>query len=135
MKDWSNQLHFSFTSRFIEVVYRFELKFAGDDVLKVDFAYYPYRRMKKSLFIDGLWIDSLFDMAVNKLNTLSQRMSVKDFVDCYFIWKKESFYDLIYGVEYKFQEKYDPLMLASDFLSVESFDTLPKMIKPLTYAS
>jgi len=68
--DWSKKLHFTFTSNFIEVVYRFNCTFKNNYELKVDFAYYPYKRIKPSQIIDGLQIDSLFDIAVNKNQTV-----------------------------------------------------------------
>jgi hypothetical protein len=35
------------------------------------------------------------------------------------------------GVEKKFGFELDPIMVAADFLKVEEFDFLPKMIRPL----
>ena len=129
--DWSKKLHFTFSSNFIEVVYRFNCIFKNGYELKVDFAYYPYKRIQPSQMINGLPVDSLFDIAVNKTNTLSQRQSIKDFVDCYFLWQTESFYDLVHGIEIKFHEEFDPMIFSSNLLSVEYFDVLPKMLKPL----
>lgn len=131
MEKISRQLKFTFTSRFIEVVYRFQCEFPNGGILKVDFAYYPYKRLAPSINKDGLYIDSQFDIAVNKTNTLSQRQEVKDFVDCFYLWQEESFYDLVHGVERKFHEKFEPVLLSSDMLSVEYFSTLPRMIKKL----
>ena len=99
--------------------------------LKVDFSYYPYKRIAPIKNETGISIDSQFDIAVNKLITLTQRQDIKDFVDCYFLWKKESFYDLVAGMEKKFHQSYDPITFASDLLMVEDFTNLPRMILPL----
>ena len=43
--------------------------------------------------MDNLEIDSLLDIAVNKILTLSSRAEVKDFVDLYFLLQKFSLWD------------------------------------------
>ena len=45
--------------------------------------------------------------------------------------KKFTFWDLFRGVEVKFRQKPELFLLAADFLKIEDFDFLPKMIKPL----
>jgi predicted nucleotidyltransferase component of viral defense system len=127
------KLHkFELTAEFLEVVYILRLKYKNNEVLKVDFGYYPYQRVEKGKVIDGLTIDSLIDIAINKLQTITQRTTVKDFVDLYYLLEKYTVWDLIDGVKVKFGQKLEPFILASDFLKVEEFDYLPKMIKPLT---
>lgn len=130
---WSKEYNFSFTSEFKEVVYSFYLFFKNQKSFKVDFGYYPYPCLKKGLSYQKISIDSFYDIGVNKLIAISQRTDVKDFVDLYFILKTKKFtlWDLIYGVEKKFKHFYfDSLLLAEDFLKVDNFNTLPKMIKP-----
>ena len=123
---------FEFTAEFMEVVYILRLKYENNEILKVDFGYYPYLKVEKGKDIDGLTIDSLIDIAINKLQTITQRTTVKDFVDLYFLLQKFTIWDLINGVMVKFGQKLEPFVLASDFLKVEDFDIMPKMIKPLT---
>lgn len=128
---WSKQYNFTFTSEFHQVVYIFLLTFKNNQKLKVDFAYYPHKRIKEDNVIDGIKADSLIDIAVNKLLTISQRTEVKDFVDLYFLLEKFTVWDLIEGVRVKFRMRLEPFIIASDFLKVEDFDYLPKMIIPL----
>lgn len=123
---------FTFTSRLVEVVYIFQLVFPNGIELKVDFGYYPYSSLEKKENIDGLPVDSMKDIATNKLLTISQRTDIKDFVDIYFLLKKYSLWDLIYAVEKKFHTTIEPLLLASDFLKIEDFDFLPRLVIPLT---
>lgn len=132
VQEWSEEYKFSIeSSRFAEVVYIFMLKFTNNEILKVDFGYYPYKRIEESAIQDGVRIDSLLDIATNKLLTVSQRYDVKDFVDLYFLFQKFTLWDLIEGVRIKFKMQLEPLLLGADFLKVEEFDYLPKMIKPL----
>lgn len=131
METWSRQHNFKFVSNFIEVTYIFDLTFPRGRKLKVDFAYYPYKRVKKGEVKDGLEIDSLTDIAINKLLVTTQRSEVKDFVDLYFLLKDFTVWDLIEGVRIKFHKEINPFILAADLLKIEDFDYLPKMIKPL----
>lgn len=57
---------------------------------------------------------------------------MKDFVDLYFLLETFTVWDLLEGVRMKFRTKLEPFFLSSDFLKVEEFDYLPKMIKPLS---
>lgn len=101
-------------------------------VIKIDFNHYPYRRLKKVLKIQGKEVDSLFDIATNKLQTIMSRTQVKDFVDLYFLLKQFTVWDLVYALEHKFKMEFDFVFIASSFLKVRQFDTLPKMLVPLT---
>lgn len=132
VEEWGKKNGFTIEARFSEVVYTFNLAFNNKAELRVDFAYYPYKRLEKKQTIDNIEIDSLIDIATNKLLTISQRSDVKDFVDLYFLLQKFSVWDLIEGVRVKFRVKIELVLLSADFLKMEDFDYLPKMIKPLT---
>lgn len=101
------------------------------EVAKIDFVHYPFKRLKESVIRAGVEIDSLTDIAVNKLISINQRTDVKDFVDLYFLRDRFIVWDLMVGVKTKFGFELDPILLASDFLKVEEFDFLPKMLLPL----
>jgi len=131
MGEWGKNHGFSFQSRFVEVVYKFNLEFKGSQSLTIDFAYYPYGQLGEELNFEGIRIDSLFDIAVNKMLIIGQRTDVKDFVDLYFLLQKFSVGDLMEGVKKKFMMEQEPLLLAADLLKIEDFDFLPRMVKPL----
>ncbi|HUD44681.1 MAG TPA: nucleotidyl transferase AbiEii/AbiGii toxin family protein [Patescibacteria group bacterium] len=132
IQEWSKKHDFTFQSRFVEVTYIFDLLFSNNTQLKVDFSYYPYKRIEKGNTTEGFNIDSLNDIAINKVVTIQQRNDVKDFVDLYYLLQDFSLWDLIHGVKEKFNIEIDPFLLATDFLKVEDFTFLPRMIKPLT---
>ena len=132
VEKWSKKYNFTFESRFVEVVYIFTLIFNNKSNLKLDFSHYPYKQLEKPVLIDNLLVDSLTDIAVNKLLTISQRNDVKDFVDLYYLLQQFSVWDLKEGVRIKFNMEIEPLLLAADFLKVEDFDYLPRMIKKLS---
>src|SRR3989344_4231198 len=134
MSDWSKKYHVRFNSRFAEVVYRFDLKFSDSSGFKVDFGFYPYKQIEKATRVNGITIDSLRDIATNKLTTINQRTDIKDFVDLYFILQHHySIWDLFYSAEIKFKNMdLDMELIAMDMLKIEDFIELPKMIKPIT---
>ena len=132
MTQWSKKHKFKITSQETEVVRIFLLKFSDKEKLKVDFGYYPYKRLEKSKKVDSVDTDSLLDIAVNKLQTIHQRAQVKDFVDLYFLLKKFTVWDLMEGVKVKFRMEIDPYTIAADCLKAKSFEELPIMLKPLT---
>ena len=52
-------------------------------LLKTEFTYYPLKSMASHEKVDGLYIDSFFDIAVNKLCAIADRFDIKDYVDIY----------------------------------------------------
>ena len=131
VQEFGQKHGFTVQSRSTEVTYIFNLTFKNGVDLKVDFACYPYKRLGKGITLDGVETDSLLDIAVNKLLTVSQRTEVKDFVDLYFLLQEFTIWDLMEGVRAKFKIKTGPFLVAIDFLKVEDFEYLPKMIKDL----
>ena len=131
MTQWSRKHKFKIASQEMEVVRIFLLEFSDKEKLKVDFGYYPYKRLEKSKKIGSVEVDSLFDIAVNKLQTIHQRNQVKDFVDLYFLLKQFTVWDLMDGVRVKFKIELDPYAVAADCLKVNGFEQLPIMLKPL----
>jgi predicted nucleotidyltransferase component of viral defense system len=128
---WSEKLHFRFTARFVEPTNIYILTFPDGGALKVDFGYYPYRQIELPGNYKSIKVDSKLDIAINKLLTITQWVEVKDFVDLYYLLQDYSFWDLQVGVERKFRMDIEPVLIAADFLAVEEFEYLPKMLKPL----
>lgn len=128
-------------SSILNIPYRFTeyekiniYEFVKEDkfLIKLDFVHHPYPRLEKEESYKGFEIDSLIDIAANKLLTINQRTDVKDFVDLYFLLKDFTIWDLIYGVKEKYRRETDIILLAMDMTKVEDFDFLPRMITPLT---
>jgi len=128
----AKQYRFTFTSQFKEIVYIFNLAFKNGVNLKIDFGIYPHKRVGKGIIFEGFNIDSLLDIAINKLVSINQRATVKDFVDLYFLLDMFSIWDLVEGVKVKFRMKVEPYILAMDLSEAEKFIYMPRMIKPLT---
>ncbi len=96
-------------------------------VIKIDFNYYPYSRVERGMKVKGVEIDSLKDIAINKLAAINDRFEVKDYVDLYFLLEKFDLANLTLGVKSKFRLELDSIMVAANFLKAEQFEYLPKM--------
>lgn len=115
----------------IEGTRMYQLMRSKIPIIKLDFNYYPYRRLEKGIRINGIEIDSLKDIGINKLHTIISRTQVKDFVDLYFLLKQFTLWDLIYGLEPKFNMEFDYFLLSTAFLKIREFKILPRMLVPL----
>lgn len=105
--------------------------------LKVDFAFYPYPRIRADLGkkFGSLDIDSVFDIATNKVFTLFQHPRLRDYIDLYFIFKEHpdfSLEDLVAYTRNKFDFVVDSKELAKNFLKVLDLDKadFPRMLVP-----
>ncbi|MEK7617497.1 MAG: nucleotidyl transferase AbiEii/AbiGii toxin family protein [Patescibacteria group bacterium] len=129
---WSEKFNIKVKSRSIEKVQMFDFTFPDEERLKIDFNHYPYKRMEKGKNVEKVIVDSLLDIAINKLLTTNQRTEVKDFVDLYFLLQEFTVWTLMDGVKVKFRVELEPVIVGGDFLKIEEFDTLPKMLVPLS---
>ncbi len=110
----------------------FFLKFPKDQ-LKLEFTYYPFKQINTPKTEYGIKIDSIEDIAVNKLFTFYQNPRSRDFMDLYMIIKKYSFTveNLIKKAKIKFDWHVDPLKLGTQFLLVKELKDYPRLIEAL----
>lgn len=110
----------------------FFLKFPNE-ILKLEFTYYPFKQLDDSKEEFGIKIDSVEDIAVNKLFTIYQNPRSRDFMDLYMIIKKFRFTieDLIKKAKVKFDSHVDPLKLGTQFHLVTQLKDYPKLIDQL----
>lgn len=105
----------------------------GDEMLKMEFTYFPFSQIEKSQEHFGVPVDSVKDIAVNKLFTIYQRRKARDYIDLYCIQKQ---YDwtigqLVAWAKLKFDWHIDPVQLASQFSRSASAQDFPRMIVPV----
>lgn len=96
--------------------------------LKIEFSKYPFFQLGKSMKEDGIRIDSLRDIAANKLMALLDRFDPKDFVDLYFLLQKFSLRRICRDAEKKFGTTIDNLFLGGELMKVRRIVSLPKML-------
>ena len=78
----------------------------------MEFTYFPFERIEKKEKIGNLYIDSLLDIAVNKVFTIYQKPRARDFIDLYFGLKSLKLFDeeivsvknIVAGFEIQFQK-------------------------------
>lgn len=98
--------------------------------VKTEFTYYPFTRIEKSTTKNGIKIDSLIDIAVNKFFTIYQKPTARHFIDLYFILKTKKYLweQLEKFARIKFDAVIDPIQLGSQLIKVETVKDAPKMI-------
>ena len=98
------------------------IRFANDSVLKLEFTHYPFQPVEQPKKIDGLLVDSVIDIATNKLFTIAQKPRGRDYFDLYAIIKKYGFTieDLRMKAKLKFDWHIDPLQLASRLFEINT---------------
>ncbi|MEK9143293.1 MAG: nucleotidyl transferase AbiEii/AbiGii toxin family protein [Patescibacteria group bacterium] len=111
---------------------RYDLAFSDGQLLKIDFVFYDFKHLEPVNYLDTLAVDSIGDIAVNKLLALSQRTASKDFVDLYFLLKHYTVWDLRQSVEHKFKLDIDPFYLSALFSKAEELTDMPIMKKKLS---
>lgn len=114
-------------------LHTFEFHLQRNKTLKVDFNYYPFPRIEKGNKYKTLAIDSILDIAVNKVHTIAMKPRARDFIDIYFIIreKKFSIRDLLMKAKAKFDWHIDPLQLGSRLLMAKDAKDFPRMIKKI----
>lgn len=102
----------------------------GGKVLKTEFTYFPFPRVEKGMREYGVEVDSLLDIATNKLFTIYQRTMARDYIDLYVVCKEKGFSidELVRKAKVKFDWHIDPLQLGTQFLKAKDAEDYPRMI-------
>jgi predicted nucleotidyltransferase component of viral defense system len=119
-------------------LYTYKLGYLDGESLKVDFNYYPFPRIEKGVFFGKLEVSSIYDIAVNKIHTISMRSRARDYIDFYFIltrseYKPEKYLERMrIDSQAKFDWPLEVKNLAAAFLKVVDFEKTdyPKMLVP-----
>ena len=109
-----------------------DLYFASGMRLLVDFHHYSNTTLESGIVWNGLTIDSLLDITVNKIQAIATLPRTRDYVDLYFISKSNlgELTDLLKKITKKFKEPVDPVQLAKNFLKVSEYTDFPNMLTP-----
>ena len=103
------------------------------ETLKLEFTYYPFSPINIPKNEFGIKIDSIEDIAVNKLFTIYQKPRSRDFMDLFMIIRKYNFTieDLIKKAKIKFDSHIDLLKLGSQFFLAKELKDYPRLIDTL----
>src|SRR3989344_4705964 len=106
-----------------------------NDFIKTEFTYFPFPRIEVGGNIGNLKIDSLLDIAVNKVFTIHQKPRSRDFIDLYLILKLKPEWnidELVKKAHIKFDNYLDPLQLSAQFVKVDILKDHPKMVTKIS---
>ncbi|MEO0205927.1 MAG: nucleotidyl transferase AbiEii/AbiGii toxin family protein [candidate division WOR-3 bacterium] len=111
-------------------LHSFYLFLTEERFLKIDFNYYPFRRIEKGMIYKNIEVDSLYDIAVNKVHTISMEARARDFIDIYFILKEKGydFKKLILDAKAKFDWHIDPVQLGTQLVKASDLSDYPRML-------
>lgn len=109
----------------------YQLIFGKKSFLKTEFTYFPFPQIKKPKVVNGIKVDSLLDIAVNKVFTISQNPRGRDFFDLYYILaqKKWKISVLKSKAQLKFDWHVDPIQLGSKMMKVKTMKDDPLLAK------
>ena len=104
---------------------------SGADDIKTEFTYFPFARIEKGQTLGALLIDSLLDIAVNKVFTIYQKPRARDFIDLFFIMRARKEFtlpELIQKAQIKFDHHLDPLQMSAQLLKSKEAEDIPRFL-------
>ncbi|MFH1191232.1 MAG: nucleotidyl transferase AbiEii/AbiGii toxin family protein [Candidatus Omnitrophota bacterium] len=107
-----------------------------DEALKAEFTCYPFEQIEKPVKKNGMLVDSLMDIAVNKAFTIFQNPRSRDFIDLYLIlnnYDKVKFEALFKMAGSKFDSQIDPIQLGAQLMKAEDIQDLPRMLVEISH--
>ena len=84
--------------------------------------------------IGNLFIDSLIDIATNKIFTIYQNPRSRDFIDLYLILKHNPAFtinSLIENAQIKFDNYIDPIQLGAQYMKAKELKDYPRMLEKI----
>lgn len=110
----------------------YKLAYTDGEEMKVDFNYYPFLRISRGKKYKNLEIDSLEDIAANKIHTVFMKPRSRDFIDLFSIFKTANYNldKVILDAKAKFDWHIDPIGLSSQFMKVKEVKDFPIMFAP-----
>lgn len=113
-------------------LYMCTLFFADGAKLKIDFNEYDFPQLERGFRWDTLWVDSLFDITVNKLYTILSRTRARDFVDLYFCLSAVGTdLDTVFTrIPDKFDISYEEISIGDHLAAVVDATDYPTMLVP-----
>jgi predicted nucleotidyltransferase component of viral defense system len=109
----------------------------GDAVLKTEFTFFPFEPKAGGDRYKNILVDSVEDIALNKLFVIYQNPRLRDYMDLFAILEKYQELDLgriIADSRIKFDWHLDPLQLGKQFLRSEELKDAPRLVGDFDYA-
>ena len=101
-----------------------------NSTIKTEFTFYPFPRIEQGRKVGALAIDSLLDIAVNKIFTIYQKPRSRDFIDLFCILQKQTEWTLDAlreKAQIKFDYYVDPIQLAGQYVKSKTLKDYPTL--------
>lgn len=124
-----------FDTRRVFGLFSYFFTFTDASVLKVDFSFYPFLRVEKGLKFGKLEVNSMYDMAIDKVHTVVLKPRARDYIDLFFILREKNFRfsDLLLQAKAKFDWDITAIELGARLLEASTATDYPRMIKPIDH--
>jgi len=118
-------------------LYMCTLFFSDGTKLKIDFNEYDFPQVEQGFRWDGLWVDSLFDITINKLYTILSRSRARDFVDLYCCLSAvgTDLETVLTRIPDKFPVSYEEISIGDHLAAVVDLTDYPTMLVPFDRAA
>lgn len=102
-----------------------------NEVIKTEFTYFPFPRIDTTQRFKNIPLDSILDIAVNKLFTIYQQSRARDYIDLYCIIMKYrwSIKKLVKKAKIKFDWHIDYIQLGTQLVRASDASDYPRMIE------
>lgn len=116
----------------ISGLYQFTLFYDDGESLKADFNEYDYPQVEQGTVFGKLRIDSMYDIAINKLESMCNRSKARDYVDLYMLISQDIFSleQLMIRVPEKFGYNWTIPQYIRAFCAVQEVTDYPTMLVP-----
>ncbi len=116
-------------------LYTLFLHFKDGKALKVDFNYYPFPRIEKGMKFNDIEIENIYDIGVDKVQTVVLKPRARDFIDIYFIVKEKGykFEELLMQAKAKFDWDISLIELGARFIEALKLTDYPRMLKKIDH--
>ena len=103
------------------------------DQLKLEFTHYPYTPLESPIIQGGIQVESLRDIATDKLAALLDRFEPKDYYDLYFLLRDHTtLQKLRADLQTKFHIIANPVQLGAAFARCRNLPILPHLLIPVS---
>ena len=116
----------------ISGLYSYSLFYEDGEVMKVDFNEYDYPQVEQGTMVGNLKVDSVYDIAINKLYTVFSRKKARDYVDLFILLSPGDFSleQLLSRIPDKFGALPSDLTIIRSFMAVQDLTDYPTMLVP-----
>jgi len=116
----------------ISGLFQYTLFYKDGESLKVDFNEYDFPQVERGIVFGKLRVDSMYDIAVNKLESICNRTKARDYVDLYILLSKNIFSmdQLMMRVPEKFGHHWTTPQYIRSFIACREATDYPTMLIP-----